>query len=368
MRRVMLFDTAARGVALAILVLAPGCHENVEITSSGTPQCSDATWDRVVAECSGVTGETPQFLNLGTGNAERGGGWYDHDDVWYPVTGRKQSVCGTLQGIRWNEDDDFDWNLDVHIDSNSRLISDFTSKFNSANWGDNGPRIHAEVAPEKSFPNRAQFWMQQLQQMDSGKIGVFGPWVGDKNPSHDDETPIPEIHPAELLWWRQTGSNPTIYRLLLMQDSVFQYDEAPSGRRNRFRVRDYFDFDGAPEPAGWRPWAEGPIWGRFRIAFEATSGPPPAEFIIALLENRTVLAADVDMDDGQRHGLIYDGAPILSVVEVADKEIGVQVSDLCRTVDGKVRGFLDLYVLAGSEAPDEGGYASIVVVRLNGAP
>jgi len=361
-------------VALAV----SGCALPVDLvlTSAQIPACSadaDAAWDRIVRDFLEVDATTPEFVELGVGKAERGGGWHDHTDVWYPVDGFKAAIVGALprEGIHWNTTDDFDWDLDVHVDpasASQERIEEVLQRWSDVDLGEGVPRIHCEIAPVPSFPDRAGFWQAQLPHMEEGKLGAFGPWVGDRNPDHSSDAAIPEIHPLEMSWWRESlGPRDAIFWLLVMQDAINEYDVD----RNRFRQRDYFDFDGRPEPAGWRPWAKGPIHAQYRIAFEVLANEPAAQFWIVPQVKLAVLPTPKwDMDDGAVHRLVVDGREILRASEVADeKDTVVRVADLCRTEDGAIRGFLEVATWVGVDEPDDAsGFHFLAVIRNGGVP
>ena len=361
-------------VALAV----SGCALPVDLvlTSAQIPACSadaDAAWDRIVRDFLEVDATTPEFVELGVGKAERGGGWHDHTDVWYPVDGFKAAIVGALprEGIHWNTTDDFDWDLDVHVDpasASQERIEEVLQRWSDVDLGEGVPRIHCEIAPVPSFPDRAGFWQAQLPHMEEGKLGAFGPWVGDRNPDHSSDAAIPEIHPLEMSWWRESlGPRDAIFWLLVMQDAINEYDVD----RNRFRQRDYFDFDGRPEPADWRPWAKGPIHAQYRIAFEVLANEPAAQFWIVPQVKLAVLPTPKwDMDDGAVHRLVVDGREILRASEVADeKDTVVRVADLCRTEDGAIRGFLEVATWVGVDEPDDAsGFHFLAVIRNGGVP
>jgi hypothetical protein len=362
-------------VALSFVL---GCTLPVDLVvpASQIPACSgdaDAAWNRVVTDFLEVDATTPDFVELGVGKAERGGGWHDHTDIWYPVDGFKAAIVGVLErdGISWNTTDDFDWDLDVHVDpasASQERIDEVLQHWSDVDLGSGLPRIHCEIAPVPSFPDRDGFWQGQLAHMEDGKLGAFGPWVGDLNPSHDSGAAIPEIHPLELSWWRETlGPRDAIFWLLVMQDAINEYDVD----RNRFRQRDYFDFDDRPEPPGWRPWAKGPIHARYRIAFEVLANEPAARFWIVPQAKLAVLPTPAwDMDDGFDHRLIVDGREILRATEVADEaDTVVRVAELCRTADGAIRGFLEVATWVGVDEPDDAsGFHFLAVIRNGGVP
>ncbi len=371
---------------LAALLASGGCvlPRNLEVSSTSIPLCessADEAWTRIVNDFLEVDGSTPEFRELGAGNAERGGGGGAHDDIWIPVTGFKAAASGLLQSQSWQTSDDFDWSLEVGVDpqtASQERIDEFRQRFDPASFGKGKfPRLRCEVCPESTFPDRAGFWGAQLPIMDGGKLGVFGPWVADRDPDHDSDAAIPELHPAELTWWRQTvGPKDSIFWLLLMQDSSNQYNKRESyysgdDHRNRFRQRDFFDFDGRPEPPGWRPWAKGPIHAQYRVAFEVLANEPPARFWIVPQTGLEVRPAPVpDMDDGLDHRLLVDGREILRATEVVDDHLtAVNVSGLCRTATGSIRGFLEVATAAGVSAPDDrGGYHFLAVIRNGGMP
>jgi len=363
-------------VCVALAVFGCALLVDLVLTSAQIPACSadaDAAWDRIVRDFLEVDATTPEFVELGVGKAERGGGWHDHTDVWYPVDGFKAAIVGALprEGIHWNTTDDFDWDLDVHVDpasASQERIEEVLQRWSDVDLGEGVPRIHCEIAPVPSFPDRAGFWQAQLPHMEEGKLGAFGPWVGDRNPDHSSDAAIPEIHPLEMSWWRESlGPRDAIFWLLVMQDAINEYDVD----RNRFRQRDYFDFDGRPEPAGWRPWAKGPIHAQYRIAFEVLANEPAAQFWIVPQVKLAVLPTPKwDMDDGAVHRLVVDGREILRASEVADeKDTVVRVADLCRTEDGAIRGFLEVATWVGVDEPDDAsGFHFLAVIRNGGVP
>ena len=363
-------------VCVALVVFGCALPVDLVLTSAQIPACSadaDAAWDRIVRDFLEVDATTPEFVELGVGKAERGGGWHDHTDVWYPVDGFKAAIVGALprEGIHWNTTDDFDWDLDVHVDpasASQERIEEVLQRWSDVDLGEGVPRIHCEIAPVPSFPDRAGFWQAQLPHMEEGKLGAFGPWVGDRNPDHSSDAAIPEIHPLEMSWWRESlGPRDAIFWLLVMQDAINEYDVD----RNRFRQRDYFDFDGRPEPAGWRPWAKGPIHAQYRIAFEVLANEPAAQFWIVPQVKLAVLPTPKwDMDDGAVHRLVVDGREILRASEVADeKDTVVRVADLCRTEDGAIRGFLEVATWVGVDEPDDAsGFHFLAVIRNGGVP
>lgn len=362
-----------------VSLVASGCTLPVDDvrTSAQIPACSaeaDAAFDRIVRDFLEVDATTPDFVELGVGKAERGGGWHDHTDVWYPVDGFKAGIVGALQSdqIAWNTTDDFDWDLDAHVDpasASQERIDEIQQRWSDVDLGGGDvPRIHCEIAPVPGFPDRAGFWQAQLLHMDDRKLGAFGPWVGDRNPSHDSDAAIPEIHPLELSWWRETtGPRDAIFWLLVMQDAINEYDVD----RNRFRQRDYFDFDGRSTPPGWRPWAKGPIHAQYRIAFEVLANEPAVRFWIVPQAKLAVLPTPKwDMDDGFDHRLVVDGREILRATEVSDeKDTVVRVAGLCKTADGAIRGFLEVATWVGVDAPDDqSGFHFLAVIRNGGVP
>src|SRR5262249_23926849 len=151
--------------------------------------------------------------------------------------------------------------------------------------------VHAEINPPANFDIRSAFEAQfdhledgdlSMHVFNSPAVGkdvcVYGPWVTDGNHGHR-----PEIHPAELIWWRQQREIPREGLFTTDGDRILSLDylhvAIQQDASNRFDLDGYFPnktdflscgFDGSefscPTYPGWtRPWAGPPRKSQLRI-------------------------------------------------------------------------------------------------------
>ena len=135
--------------------------------------------------------------------------------------------------------------------------------------------LHVEITP--AVPLRGPLkklwyepgaWLAWRKSVADQSVCVYGPLVLDT--SHDKT----EIHPAQLFWWREASEGASVVpgnsAFFVLQDASSRYN-----KDHNFVLEKPF-----PENGLWRPWAKGPVHGRFRIPFRFGEGEPPI-FIVA---------------------------------------------------------------------------------------
>lgn len=302
-------------------------------------------------------------------------------NTWWPVDGYRHSLVGTLHHFDWYYNDssivsepDKDWNLHVIPDSGFQRLIDDVEALHSESVDQHkkcgGSRcMEAEISPDTRLWANPWFFPPYAHGSDStgysrieGRVmGFYGPWVMDAG--HDFAS---EIHPAEMIWWKDrflTGSRRTpvdVFWLMLMQDNTGRFDD-----------KDNFDCIDDP-PLGWEPWAQSPVSGDFKIAFEADPNGPLIVFSINEIFKRFVvtkwnLAASRDADDGTRHNLELNGKILVRVEEdqSKDTDLGVTFTGLCLRPDGKLQGFVSIKSeVGGDDDRDEEGFHVLYVARV----
>jgi hypothetical protein len=103
--------------------------------------------------------------------------------------------------------------------------------------------VECEITPDEHLYTNPFFPKDGTSPVVGNQIGVYGPWVQDEGHGWR-----PEIHPCEMLWWRETVLGWKTYHLLVIQDDS-----------NRFDKRD--NFSGQIE----HPWSAFPRHAEFRI-------------------------------------------------------------------------------------------------------
>lgn len=130
--------------------------------------------------------------------------------------------------------------------------------------------LHVEISPVVHLRRQLRklwyepgAWPAWKESVADGLLCVYGPLVVDTG--HDKT----EIHPSQLYWWQESTPGPTVLpgnsALLVLQDASSRYN-----KDHNFVLEKPF-----PENALWRPWAKGPVHGRFRIPFRFRAGEAP---------------------------------------------------------------------------------------------
>ena len=375
------------GAAL-LAAAAPEARAADTVVPGPLPACTSQQtrrWDEAVNDSLGVAAKDPGGWIIGYW-PQLGHRWdslnhriLDVPGVFRPWGPAKTTACGLLDDFFFYDGlgAEADWNLNlVPSASYDWLLSDVESL--------PGVELHApchgarcmqlEITPDRTyysnswFPkdcNDYEYYLDSWGQLRTGcaddprghnqrspveltSLCAYGPWVGDHG--HDGR---PEIHPAELLWWRSGTS----HYLMMVQDDSNRFD-----RPSHF----YFGPEYPPGPfPGWRPWSMFPRQGKFRVAFAVDPAAGPGRYEVRVVDHRAVLLDDTDSDDGSDHRLVVGGAAILDVAEkTLDNHVQVGFEDLCRRPDGRTAGFVSLTSSLGTSDLGGEGYQLLRLDRF----
>lgn len=270
---------------------------------------------------------------------------------WYPLDVVKQTLCGQL--FRYDFYDglgkEADWNnFVVPSDSFRPLLDDARAYAKPGAVRDCGaPQncFEAEVTPQQNFLENEYF--PPRKGSPSPRVGqpicLYGPWVAEK--LHRDR---PEIHPSEVVWWREVSDDQPNHYFLIVQDDSNRFD----------REGDYGH--PADEP-GWIPWSKFPRTAVLRIAFEWKVGDPARTLNVHFQGQNVVTAAT----DGREHLLEFENEPVLRIVErqADERDVAVRFVDVCRdAASTRLRGYAEITTKVGTgDRDDKEGFA---VVRV----
>jgi len=329
-------------------------------------------WGAIWNTSLGVDGRDPFFEDISVVGAD---GNIDnpratdglHD--WTPVDGYKTKLCGRLHRFtnhcpgRRFVFDECDWNLHVvpvkphgSVVARTRELSP-RSKIGSCRATDtNGAAaafydcVETEVTPHGTLPPFGNWLGNEVSTgLPPGwkEVCNYGPWVTDSGHGHQ-----PEIHPAQLRWLRDGASRS--FTLFLVQDAS-----------SRFAARRHFIHQ--RRPVDWAAWAQTPLHGEFRVAFQ-TKGAAGSRLVIKELHAREVRPGGGTTPCSTTSGApceLSDGASLAVRVEnLLDPptKIAVRFDEVCRRSDGVLQGYVR--IAAGVGSPDCGreGYLVLQVV------
>ena len=187
----------------------------------------DRVWKRITSQQLGVSAADPDGHKMGMNIAFRNGDGLN----WYPADGYKQTLVGTVDRYEfWNPSDsgdEADWNIYIKPDPPfAYLIEDVLTNADLSvvhkGTTTSGYVIEAEVTPDEHFYNNPYFNSNGTSNRVGRKIGVYGPWV-----MEEEHGWRPEIHPSEILWWRDVGAGSTArttWTIAVMQDDSNRFD------------------------------------------------------------------------------------------------------------------------------------------------
>lgn len=365
-------SVAARGMNLCVLAivlpLVSACtRTNVVLTTETTPICTTAQlteWDRVVSQTQGVNGHDPVGHYIASFPAEKFG--VLNINNWIPMSGYKETLCGNLHHFNVYDGSgaEMDWNqFIIPAPSFEFLITDVLPYKGGSgtfcvddDWHDCAGQddcLEGELTPDESFYENPWFPKSTGESVLEGReICVYGPWIRECVHGHR-----PEIHTAELTWWKETFKGSDLYWLMALQDDS-----------NRFDDEDEFDIEG-PKPPEWRPWAAAPMSATFQLAFEVDPAGPVHSFEIGESFARNVATsgdaqARLDSDNGTQHAIQYNGKVVVRANENQpnDNDLGVTFTDICRKTDGKLRGYVTMRTRTGVNNSGQEGYHILFVL------
>lgn len=367
----------------AVRFAAPVHAADLELAIQDVPICRQAQtneWKKAVAQSFGITAiSDPGGHWIGNTRLEKRVGGDRFQPIYVPYDLTKQTLCGVAARQEsydgWGEtewsvhlipDQDFAHLLSVPKLGGAGEIQDCACSTLVSGCGSGIDNcMAAEVTPDRRFLDNAWFPEQGSSPWIGHKICTYGPWVG--NHAHGRR---PEIHPAEIFWWRDAGGESEgfeLFDVLLIQEGSDRFSQPSSG-----------PWRYAPEPTGDRePWSKAPRKHRVRFAFESGPGLPRSDFEIYEQPNsrRFVVTAEdpdlaADADDGRHHALVVDGAVVVAAEEMGsvDQFLGVTFEDVCKSYDGsRLQGWVEVRAVLGSGGKK--GYLGLAVAKHeSGAP
>lgn len=376
---------------------------------------------------------------------------------WFPNSDQKTTVCGHVEKFNVFDSigDEWDWNIFLRPSPHYAFaIRDVMKRLDPSGTGykqvadgqggsyqlyifrdwhvgpanaalcsqghvcDNKQRpflLEAEVSPDEKFYVNPWFWKDYerdasgriitkpgpdglpiaVKKSGSSLVGkticTYGAWVREQNHGFR-----PEIHPSELLWWREDLGARSLYYLMQVQDDSNRFD-LPLNFEGAYQCTQK-DLDGIycvagvirPEIRTWfRPWAEPPRIGQFKIGFEVDLNSSTTQQY-TITEPAPVLGADrfpdpnhqqvaifsVDQTPGTDHAVTFNvtnrvGAVLQkkTVLQVFERVrfpnlLGVRFSQICRDpATNKLKGFIEITSAIGKGSRGTEGYQVLRVER-----
>jgi hypothetical protein len=363
---------------------------DLDLTSADLPVCSSrarSTWQAVVDESLGATGFDLKGAHIRRYPAEKTAPEAPEEQLWdlanknnwYPNDEYKQTMCGKIQEFdTFNYGgDEMDWNLFVIPNpAFNYLFADvvqheggLTDLWDKWPWcGDVRACVEVEVTPDEHFYENPWFRRSTrsspLEHADGRgpTVCMYGPWV--REWAHAFK---PEIHPAELLWWKGSSQGnlgaETWWLMQLHDDS------------NRFDKRRHFDYGRPwddPQPS-WQPWAASPRLNMFHVVFRTPTSNGRTEFSLGQAgdsgvpdqySSREVVTRDrfvgiKDSTSRRTHDLRYNGRVVARITErqALDSDIQVGYVGLCRnTADTELQGWVRIGTAISRSSDGEEGY------------
>lgn len=274
----------------------------------------------------GVEGLDPQGGTIGTPKAKR------YWKGWSPFDPAKRTLCGRVHHYKFNGNGgENDWNIFVIPASGFEAFIEVpkASADPGGLWDCDGQDdcLEVELEPHKSYHGNRFFHKDGSTSLSGATICTYGPWVADL--WHGGGRP--EIHPAELFWWK---NNDGLF-LMMLQDASDRY-----GRASNFDVAN-------PAPGWWRPWSGYRKQGEFRIAFRVNPGQTPQVLRISEVDPPVNV---ITQNDGLDHTFSYDGKVVLTVEEPRSGDnLAVNFVEVCRTSQNWVQGYVSLKGTLGTD-------------------
>lgn len=350
------------------------------MTANKTPVCSAALvshWNRA-QDSLGVSGVDVVGDNISTIPAER----FGPINNWFPLDVHKQTLCGKLQrfSVFDGSSAEVDWNNFIIPDPAFLALYTDALPFKGGegtycldeDWptcGDEEACIEAEITPHKSFYENPWFRRStEISPLENAagqgpSICTYGPWVRECVHGHK-----PEIHPSELIWWREPFRNADLFWLLQLHDDSNRFDKAES-----------FDC-GAPIggvcPGNWRPWSAVPRQNMFFVTFDLNPNNERVEFNVGQSFSRHVRTDEFftntfsDDPARNRHMITYDGNRIVEAVELqpSDRDLKIGYVSVCRNAQNtRLQGRLRIGSAVSRSSDGEEGYHIVFVTRTKRA-
>ncbi len=368
-----------RRLALLFLILVvtlPSCLSQ-QVPQIDHPQsCSYAQKRQYEAfeQTAGVNGFDPSGGHIGIYRARARVAGYPRD--WVPYLEEKQTFCAILNRFSWFHTTwthEQDWNNvitpDDPVDAYFKELlndaeaqgTDTSQMADCANGQPKGSCLEVEVTPPDNFTENLFFgkgkghWKFTHTEYDgiTGLINqnlcFYGPWVNDV--VHGSR---PEIHPTELVWWRdREGAHPIDrwFMIGLSDDST------------RFATTaNYVLPDQVPQ--NWKPWASRPRDIAFRVVFALE---PTVNRIFALQNYDTTNLNETD-PVGQPETTLKVSQASVTVRKPTSLAKNFRISfsppnQTCIDDQNTIHGYFDVALqLAGSD-PDRSGTIMLQMVK-----
>lgn len=330
---------------------APHVEEAVRVE----PLFNHGLWERLHEDQMGVDARDKDGHNPGMAGVRREILSIDVG-AWDPVDGYKHVLVGTVDKFQfynpWSSGDEADFNIMVIPDAPFKFIlDDVVAKMSPGEKGElhtsrdgQHKMVECEVTPDEKYYSNDWFPTQSGRRspLVDGRIGVYGTWVRDWG--HGGR---PEIHPAEVIWWRRGRFNSYDWRIIVLQDDSNRFD----------RPSDYV-------ASVSRPWSAYPRRVRITMALQATRGQNTPYYIRIVDSNRMYHFPD---EGAPLVTVNYQGDPTLSVAKVTPdtSRLKVRLSNLFPDPadQNALRCFMYIEIQVGEGDRGEEGFVELWVSK-----
>jgi hypothetical protein len=327
-----------------------------------------AAWERVDGTQLGVHVIDPDGHRMGPATCIRTNFGIETGG-WRPVDGYKHILVGELDHYSFYDPflggAEADFNLDIYPDQAFRPILETVADMMSEDERHElitrrrglGHTVECEITPDESYYNN--FWFPTREhaqtQLLGTHLGVYGPWVRDL--AHGGR---PEIHPCEVIWWRQNDlstlaherANFVRWTIIVLQDDSNRFDRAS-------------DYEGEL----LRPWSQSPRTAHITMALGALRGEHII-YNISMRDGRRIY--DWPEEDTRTLTRDFDDRPAISVHKRTSRpaEIRMRLGGLVPDPAGtdELRCFLDFWIRVGEGDRGQEGFAELTVEAWGPAP
>ncbi len=221
------FLTAKTFIAYTVISIFASCDLSTDtvIEERDVPVCSNEKiieFEFVLNKLEGLKVNNPTNNDISSAIADDT--FWEGDGKWKPINGKKINACGKLMDyfVYDGAKGEYDWNLNIipspdftYIIEDAKKVVKDVSEWKRCKDGDYFyDCFQAEITPDESIYNNIWFpdRVQNIEHINGGwriyytqppsvalnkNVGVYGPWVLD-----GDHGWRPEIHPCEIIWWR----------------------------------------------------------------------------------------------------------------------------------------------------------------------